>query len=172
MSIIARRASSDLSHSVFVPRIKKDLVRLVGWDPALYAGHSLRRGGRATFAFSKAHLHPLLINKALLLGDWLSNAFMRYCCEEAQTGMRLADAQALATATLAEHARRRAAAAAALSYLCCKPLQCKRSSFTCHACNRPLLLAPRAVRRVCEQLRLLRPLFICSRSGPSSPCAK
>ena len=84
-----------LTHSVFVARIK-DLVRLAGWDPAAYAGHSLRRGG-ATFAFSEAHLHPLLIKA---LGDWLSNAFMRYC--EAQTGMRLAGAQALASATLAD----------------------------------------------------------------------
>jgi hypothetical protein len=87
-----------LTHSVFVARIK-NLVHLAGWDPVLYAGHSLRRGG-ATFAFSKAHLHPLLIKA---LGDWLSNAFMRYC--EAQTGMRLAGAQALATATLADARR-------------------------------------------------------------------
>ena len=83
-----------LTHSVLVAHIKA-LVRAVGLDPARYSGHSLRRGG-ATFAFSRAHLDPLLIKA---LGDWLSNAFMRYC--EAQEGMRLAGADAMAAATLA-----------------------------------------------------------------------
>lgn len=84
----------DLTHAVLVSRIKA-LVAALGLDPARYAGHSLRRGG-ATFAFSKANLHPQLIKA---LGDWLSSAFMRYC--EAQEGMRIAGANAMAAATLA-----------------------------------------------------------------------
>ena len=144
----------------------KALVRAVGLDPARYSGHSLRRGG-ATFAFSRAHLDPLLIKA---LGDWLSNAFMRYC--EAQEGMRLAGADAMAAATLASAPVHHAAARPRLRPLgaCCAgrsscalfsaPVHGKRISclarerlrpFACFVCGRccccsvsmqPLLLPP------------------------------
>jgi hypothetical protein len=92
----------NLTHSRLVTGIKA-LITAIGMDPTRYAGHSLRRGG-ATFAFSRAHLHLLLIKA---LGDWLSPAFMRYC--EAQEGMRISGANAMAAATLASAPARRSA---------------------------------------------------------------
>ena len=84
-----------LTHAALVGWIKR-LIQHAGLDPSRFAGHSLRRGG-ATFAFSNANLHPILIKA---LGDWLSDSFLRYC--EALAGARLFGAQAMASATIAD----------------------------------------------------------------------
>lgn len=61
-----------LTHYVFVGTLKHCL-RAVGVDPDLYSGHSFRRGG-ATFAH-RLGVDPLLIKR---MGDWRSEAYMRY----------------------------------------------------------------------------------------------
>ena len=80
-----------LTHAVLVKHIKH-LVQSIGLNPALYAGHSLRRGG-ATFGFNEAGLDALTIKA---IGDWVSDTFMRYC--EIQLGHRLAGAKRMAQA--------------------------------------------------------------------------
>lgn len=87
-----------LTHRVLVARLK-ELLAAIGEDPAKFAGHSLRRGG-ATFAFAEAGLHEITIKA---LGDWVSEAFLRYC--EVQEALRTKGAQAMAAAANAVRAR-------------------------------------------------------------------
>jgi hypothetical protein len=61
-----------LTHSVFVARLRK-LLKLCGYDPALYSGHSFRRGG-CTLSFEAG----LSLVDIKLRGDWRSHAFERY----------------------------------------------------------------------------------------------
>ena len=63
---------TPLTHTVLVNSLKLILSTL-GYNPQLYAGHSLRRGG-ATFAFQAGADHDLI----RLQGDWASNAYQRY----------------------------------------------------------------------------------------------
>jgi hypothetical protein len=61
-----------LSYQVLVHRMK-GWLKLAGYDPDLFSGHSLRRGG-ATAAFH-AGVEPLCIR---LQGDWSSDAWLLY----------------------------------------------------------------------------------------------
>ena len=61
-----------MTHSDFVREVKKLLAR-IGLNPALYSGHSFRRGG-ATYAFNVGG-SPDLVQ---YLGDWASDAYRRY----------------------------------------------------------------------------------------------
>jgi hypothetical protein len=61
-----------LTHDMFV-RTLKYCLQQIGVDHTRYSGHSFRRGG-ATFAF-RLGVDPLLIKR---MGDWLSDAYMRY----------------------------------------------------------------------------------------------
>lgn len=65
-------AYAPVTHAELV-RAAKALVARCGLDPALYAGHSFRRGG-ATFAFS-AGVPPALIK---LQGLWASDVYLGY----------------------------------------------------------------------------------------------
>ena len=64
-----QQASLVCSSSQFV--IVFELVQGCGLDPALYGGHSLRRGG-ATWAF-ECGVHPVFIQ-----GDWQSDSWLLY----------------------------------------------------------------------------------------------
>ena len=57
---------------MFTTRLKK-LLSLAGYNPKLFSGHSLRRGG-ACWLYKQGGDH-LLIRYA---GDWASDAFIRY----------------------------------------------------------------------------------------------
>jgi len=80
-----------MTHTEFVQMLK-DKLREIGIDPTAYAGHSLRRGG-ATFGFSHAGLHVLIIKA---MGNWVSSAFMEYC--ETEAGLRQEGATRMAAA--------------------------------------------------------------------------
>jgi integrase len=78
----------NLTHSAFVKRLKLVLARN-GVDSANYAAHSFRRGG-ATFAYA-AGVGDALIKA---LGDWRSNAYLRYI--ELSTALRVHAARQMA----------------------------------------------------------------------------
>ena len=61
-----------ISHSSFTSRLKK-LLKLAGYEPSLYSGHSFRRGG-ATMLY-KIGASILQIQAS---GDWASQCFARY----------------------------------------------------------------------------------------------
>jgi hypothetical protein len=63
---------TPLSYSVFLSVLKSMLDR-AGFQPELFAGHSLRRGG-ATFAY-QCGVNPLFIR---IQGDWNSDAWLLY----------------------------------------------------------------------------------------------
>ena len=64
--------TSFIQYSYFTTRLKS-LLKKAGMDPALYSGHSFRRGG-ATFLHSCGGT-ALMIQAS---GDWLSQCFTRY----------------------------------------------------------------------------------------------
>ena len=61
-----------ISHSSFTSQLKK-LLKLAGYEPSLYSGHSFRRGG-ATMLY-KLGASILQIQAS---GDWASQCFARY----------------------------------------------------------------------------------------------
>ena len=61
-----------ISHRVFTTRLK-ELLKKSGLDPALYSGHSFRRGG-ASYLYSVGG-STLMVQ---VLGDWASQVFTRY----------------------------------------------------------------------------------------------
>ena len=61
-----------MTHSAFV-RALKVLLKLAGFDPALFSGHSFRRGG-ATDGMEMTGKQ----DQVQLLGDWTSDAYLRY----------------------------------------------------------------------------------------------
>ena len=61
-----------ISHSSFTSNLKR-LLKLAGYEPALYSGHSFRRGG-ATLLY-KLGASILQIQAS---GDWASQCFVRY----------------------------------------------------------------------------------------------
>jgi hypothetical protein len=63
---------APLTHRLFVETLRYCLSK-IGVDPAMFSGHSFRRGG-ATFAH-RMGVSPLLIK---LMGDWSSDAYMTY----------------------------------------------------------------------------------------------
>jgi hypothetical protein len=74
----------------------KGALKAVGTDPDLYAGHSFRRGG-ATWALEIGIPIPAI--KAL--GDWKSDAYLRYI--QVDMKLRLRTAHAMAVAVWREH---------------------------------------------------------------------
>lgn len=64
--------AKPITHAVFVNYLRS-ILRKLGIDPALYSGHSFRRGG-ASFAL-QCGLSAELIK---LQGDWTSNAYEKY----------------------------------------------------------------------------------------------
>lgn len=78
----------------FMARLKSDL-RAIGEKPEDYAGHSFRRGG-ATWALKIGI--PEVVVKAM--GDWRSDAYMRYIQVDTEVRRRAAQAMAFATRTL------------------------------------------------------------------------
>jgi hypothetical protein len=70
-----------LTHDMFVSALKYCL-REIGVDPSRYSGHSFRRGG-ATFAH-RLGVDPLLIKH---MGDWRSDAYMRYIDRNTPEGL-------------------------------------------------------------------------------------
>ena len=72
-SYIEKGQIKCLTYSVFTSRLK-DLLRLAGYSPQLYSGHSMRRGG-ATLLFQLG-CDPILIKA---IGDWKSDQFLKYC---------------------------------------------------------------------------------------------
>ena len=62
-----------ISYSKFTSRLK-ELLDIAGYNPALYSGHSMRRGG-ATLLFQLG-CDPLVIQA---VGDWRSDQFLKYC---------------------------------------------------------------------------------------------
>jgi hypothetical protein len=87
----------------FMARLKADL-KAIGEKPEAYAGHSFRRGG-ATWAL-KIGIPEVVVKP---LGDWKSDAYMRYI--QVDTEVRKKAAQAMAVATRALTAAARAVAA-------------------------------------------------------------
>jgi hypothetical protein len=71
-SIVLNGRVTCLTHSVFVTRLRKCL-RLCGFEPMLYSGHSFRRGS-CTMSFEAG----LSIIDIKMRGDWRSHAFERY----------------------------------------------------------------------------------------------
>jgi hypothetical protein len=67
-----RCETTPLIHNTFVNALRHCLNE-IGVDPSKYSGHSFRRGG-ATFAH-RLGVDPLLIKR---MGDWRSDAYMRY----------------------------------------------------------------------------------------------
>ena len=61
-----------ISYSTFTSMLKK-LLSASGYDPALYSGHSFRRGG-ATFLYKLG----ASILQIQISGDWVSQCFARY----------------------------------------------------------------------------------------------
>lgn len=64
-----------LPSRVFIARVRKILQKL-GVDQKAYAGHSFRRGG-ASWAY---HV-DIPVDTIRQIGDWKSNAYQRYICE-------------------------------------------------------------------------------------------
>jgi len=73
--------STPLTHDMFVNALRYCLG-MIGVDPAKYSGHSFRRGG-ATFAH-RLGVDPLLIKR---MGDWRSDAYMRYIDHNTPEGL-------------------------------------------------------------------------------------
>lgn len=65
-------STTTLTHTTFVARLKS-LLRLIGVNPTLYSGHSLRRGG-CTLAFRAGVSTELL----QFHGTWRSDCYNRY----------------------------------------------------------------------------------------------
>ena len=61
-----------LTYSSFTSRLKQ-LLRLAGYDPDMYSGHSFRRGG-ATFLYNCGGT----VFMVQASGDWSSQCFSRY----------------------------------------------------------------------------------------------
>jgi hypothetical protein len=74
-------AAIPLTHDTFVGALKHCLLQ-IGVDPTRYSGHSFRRGG-ATFAH-RLGVDPLLIKH---MGDWRSDAYMRYIDRNTPEGL-------------------------------------------------------------------------------------
>jgi hypothetical protein len=62
----------NLTHDVFVSRLR-DCLRVCGFQPMLYSGHSFRRGG-CTMSFEAG----LTLVDIKMRGDWRSQAFEKY----------------------------------------------------------------------------------------------
>ena len=73
----------DLSRSKFVQRLHS-LLQAAGVHPTMYSGHSFRRGG-ASWAF-EAGLPGEFIQ---ILGDWRSDAYLRYLSLNTNTKFKL-----------------------------------------------------------------------------------
>jgi hypothetical protein len=71
-SFVLNGRTASLTHSVFVARLRTCL-RLCGYEPMSYSGHSFRRGG-CTMSFEAG----LSIIDIKMRGDWRSHAFERY----------------------------------------------------------------------------------------------
>ena len=86
------RRPVPLLHSTFVARMKT-MLRAAGFNPARFAGHSLRRGG-ATLAFRL----DCPVHMIQLQGDWLSDVVYRY--HEVSPASRLVLPYAMSQAVL------------------------------------------------------------------------
>ena len=83
----------SLSYSSFTKHLK-DLLRLAGFSPNNYSGHSFRRGG-ATYASSLGISHELI----QLQGDWASTAYLEYLARPLRQRYTLAEQVATQIAT-------------------------------------------------------------------------
>ena len=79
-----------MPYQYFLAKLKAS-IKATGTDPAQYAGHSLRRGG-ATYALSIGIPIPAI----MAMGDWKSDAYIKYC--EIHEEIRLRAAEAMAEA--------------------------------------------------------------------------
>lgn len=70
---------TPLTASVFIHYLKSVLSKL-GYAESLYSSHSFRRGG-ASFALSCG----VSQDDIRILGDWASNAYMSYLCQDTQS---------------------------------------------------------------------------------------
>ena len=61
-----------ITYDCFTKQLK-DLLKLAGYSPELYSGHSMRRGG-ATLLF-QLNCDPLIIQA---MGDWASDQYLKY----------------------------------------------------------------------------------------------
>jgi hypothetical protein len=71
-SFIVDGKITSLAHGIFVSRLR-NCLRLCGFEPMSYSGHSFRRGG-CTMSFEAG----LSIIDIKMRGDWRSHAFERY----------------------------------------------------------------------------------------------
>ena len=62
-----------ITYTLFTKKLK-ELLDIAGYSPALYSGHSMRRGG-ATLLFQLG-CNTLVIQAA---GDWRSDQYLKYC---------------------------------------------------------------------------------------------
>lgn len=81
----------SLSYSSFTKHLK-DLLRLAGFSPNNYSGHSFRRGG-ATYASSLGISHELIQRQ----GDEASTAYLEYLARPLRQRYTLAELQQVAT---------------------------------------------------------------------------
>lgn len=61
-----------LTHNTFVTHLHNYLYR-AGYDPAVFSGHSFRRGGATFLRNNGFDVHDIMI-----LGDWSSDSVLRY----------------------------------------------------------------------------------------------
>lgn len=70
--VLSNSATSFITHRTFTTKLKLLLVK-AGLDPALFSGHSFRRGG-ASYLYSSGG-STLMVQ---VMGDWRSQVFTRY----------------------------------------------------------------------------------------------